>query len=166
MKTIAFFGHRIIYKAEEVYLRLLNIIEEKISQGHLNFLIGRYGDFDNIALKSLMECRKKINKNIQITIVLTNYSVLKKDEFGNCGIDYYKNNGIDTMMYDIEEVYFKNKINVSNRKMVDDSDVVICYVDNKRYNSGSKKAINYAQRQGKEVINLFMQEDRLFKLKD
>ena len=47
-------------------------------------------------------------------------------------------------------------------KMVDESDVVICYADMEQIRSGARRAIKYAMKQEKEVINLFKEEDRPF----
>ncbi len=65
------------------------------------------------------------------------------------------------MTYPIENEYYKNQISLSNRYMVDDSDVIICYVDFNRYLSGAKKAVKYAEKQGKEIIQLFRIEDKI-----
>ena len=46
--------------------------------------------------------------------------------------------------------------------MVDDSDVVIAYVNFKEYRSGAKRAVNYAKKQKKTVINLYREEDEPF----
>ena len=159
-KTIAFFGHREIYKQEIIKIKLMEILEEKVLQGYTNFLIGKHGDFDKIALKCCLELKSN-NNNINIIIVLTTLSLLKKDKFGFCDLDYYVNKGCQTMIYDIEEEYFKNRIIFSNKKMVDDSDLIICYVDLNKKSSGAKKAVEYAEKRGKEIINLH-KEDKGF----
>ena len=49
----------------------------------------------------------------------------------------------------------KNRIIFSNKKMIDDCDLVVCYVNMKVSKSGSRTAINYAIKQKKKIINLF-----------
>ena len=39
--------------------------------------------------------------------------------------------------------------------MVDDADLIICFVDKTMTNSGALKAVRYAKKQGKIVMNLF-----------
>ena len=39
--------------------------------------------------------------------------------------------------------------------MIDDSDLIVCFVDMSAYGSGAKKAVSYALKQNKKVINLF-----------
>lgn len=62
-------------------------------------------------------------------------------------------------MYEIEEEHFKRQIIISNRKMINDCDVLICYVNKKRNPSGAKLAMNYAKRKGLKIINLYKETD-------
>lgn len=64
------------------------------------------------------------------------------------------------MFYDVEDIYYKNRITYSNKKMVDNCDLVICYVDMKSYKSGAKTAVNYALKQNKKVINLYEENNK------
>ena len=43
--------------------------------------------------------------------------------------------------------------------MIDNSDCVICYVDESKSISGAKKAMKYALKNKKEVKNLFIESD-------
>jgi len=43
--------------------------------------------------------------------------------------------------------------------MIDESDIVIAYVDETKYQSGAKLAYKYALKQNKQVINIFKPED-------
>ena len=86
--------------------------------------------------------------------------MLKKDEYGNSRIDFYKNNDCKTLFYDIEDIHYKNRITYSNKKMVDESDIIICYVDMNSYKSGAKTAVKYALKQNKKVINLYDKDDK------
>ncbi len=159
-KTITFFGHREIFNYDEIKKRLMEILKEKIKKGYREFLIGIHGEFDSMALSGCLYYKTNLDKGIRISIVLTSLAVLKKGRVGYNNIEYYKSVGCDTMIYDIEEVHFKNKIIVSNRKMIDDSDLIVCYVDMDKYRSGAKKAVNYAIKQGKDIINLYREEDK------
>lgn len=52
----------------------------------------------------------------------------------------------------IDNIYYKNRIIVSNRKAIDDSDFVICYVDKSKRVSGAKKAMKYAEKNNKKNL--------------
>lgn len=161
MKTIAFFGHRKIFDDCTISKRLMKTLKEIIPKGFSRLLIGSHGDFDKIVLSTCLNYRENINYNIKINVVLTNLSLINKDDNGHSRIEFYNNKNCETFFYDIEEVYFKNRITFSNKRMIDESDLIICYVDMKSHRSGAKTAIYYALKQNKRVINLFKQEDKL-----
>ena len=149
-KTLAFFGHRRLW-GKNIRQQLKEVIESFLFE-ELNCLIGTHGDFDKLVLSVCREIKNKQPK-INITIVFTSLNFLNKNVEGFCKADMYDD--VNTMVYEIEEVYFKEKINVSNRKMIDDSDFVICYVDMTLPKSGAKKAVKYAMKKNKKVINLY-----------
>ena len=149
----AFIGHRNVYYSI-IKERLQTAIEQQIADGCKSFVMGIHGEFDEMALSA---CRfaRSIHSDIQIEVVLTSYhTIQKKDEF-----DFVPYQDVDTIMYDIEDEHFKMQITVSNRKMIDECDTLICYVDKKRSPSGAKTAMNYAKRKGVKIINLFREDD-------
>ena len=160
MKTICFLGHR-QFHPRDLEKRLSSAIKENISSDEdVLFLMGRHGDYDKLALSVCRQIRKEYPR-VKITVVFTSLAILRKPEEEMYSVaDMYDD--VDTMIYNIEEEHFKNQIVVSNRRMVDDCDIVICYVDMKEYRSGAKRAVNYAKRQGKQIINLFQEQDRPF----
>lgn len=152
-KRVAFIGHRHIFCAD-IKERIRKAIEEEIKDGADYFIVGEYGDFDQLALSTCKMVRKT-HPEIDINVVLTSlHRIAKKDEW-----DYTPYSDVNTVMYEIEEVYFKKKITVSNQLMINDCDSLICYVNKERTPSGAKTAMNYAKRNGKKVINLFRPED-------
>lgn len=160
MKSIAFFGHRQIFEKTIIADRLLKILKDIIPQGYSKLLIGSHGEFDKLVLSTCIKYRNNFEPNIEINVILTNLSLLNKNNLESSKIDFYEHNKCKTMFYDIEEVYFKNRITYSNKKMVDASDLIICYVDTRSYRSGAKTAVNYAIKKNKKIINLFEQGDK------
>ena len=155
MKTVAFFGHRKIFDTDLIKNQISEKIMGLTEQGFSHFLVGSHGDFDRLCLSACLEYKKRINNNIKISVVLTNLPFLNNKSIINDKIKFYENNDCETLFYDIEHVYFKNRIIFSNKKMIDDCDLVVCYVDMKVSKSGSRTAINYAIKQKKKIINLF-----------
>lgn len=152
-RKTAFIGHRKVYfgKIEE---RLKTVIEQQIADGCKSFTMGTHGEFDKMALSACRSARCN-HPEINIEVVLTSYhTVEKKNEF-----DYVPYQDVETTMYDIEDEHFKNQIIVSNRKMIDQCDTLVCYVNKKQSPSGAKMAMNYAKRKGLKIINLFREED-------
>lgn len=156
MKNCCFFGHRRLFNKEDIRNRLYTFVETLIQRGYKNFLIGTHGEFDNVSLSVCRELRKKYH--IKITIVFTSVAKLSKPKNSDVSdADLY--NDCETLIYDIEEVFYKNQITISNQKMIDNSDYVICYVDETKSPSGAKKAMKYAVKHNKEISNLFLESD-------
>lgn len=155
MKTISFFGHRKIFDKTAIQKNLTSLLDEFIPKGYFRILVGRHGDFDKLVLETCINYKKNIDERLNINVVLTSLSYLNKNEYGYSVVDNYKDKGCDTIFYEIEDVYFKKRITVSNKKMIDESDLIICYVNENVSQSGAKTAINYAYKHKKTVINLF-----------
>lgn len=150
------FGHGTIFKKEEVQKRLKSTLLKLIDLGYSEFLVGIHGDFDKIALSVCRELKRE--QNIKINLIFTSLNYVQR-EFG----DYEKlYSDINFVSYPIENYYFKNQITMNNRFMVDDSDLVLCYVDREKTRSGAKMAMNYAIKFGKKVVNIFEETDRSF----
>lgn len=155
-KNICFIGHRKIW-GENVRDRLKRAVEDEIRGVGEFFTMGTHGDFDRMALGVCREMREKFN-GIRIEVVLTSLKVLKKeivfdDEYGKEYVVPYSD--VETIMYDIEEEHFKRQIIVSNKKMIDRCDVLICFVDERKKRSGARLAFEYAKKKGLKIINLF-----------
>ncbi len=166
-KRVCFIGHRKIGFGP-IRERLKNAIQEEINGGCKFFTMGTHGEFDNMALSVCRELRN-IHKDIEIEVVLTSYHSVEnklleviKHENGEIELmheNYNYYDDVKTIMYDIEDEHFKKQITVSNRRMIDSCDSIICYVDKKRTPSGAKTAMNYAKRQGLKIINLYDEKD-------
>lgn len=160
-RKTAFIGHRKIF-CKDIDSRLKESISSEIQLGCHHFTMGTHGDFDTL---SLFHCKqfRQTDVPIDIEVVITSLNKIKKevdvDEFGIHTYTPYQD--VKTIMYDIENEYFKKQIIISNRKMIDECDTLICYVDPKRYRSGAKIAMNYAKRKGLKIINLYREEDNI-----
>lgn len=148
--TAAFIGRRDIVPPR-VENELRATVEQLISVGYNKFMVGTHGEFDSMALAVCCSLKKEYPE-IEIEVVLTNLEGrLKRDEYG-----YDPYGDVKTVVFDIEDVYYKQRIMASNRRMVDSCDTLICYVDTSFYSwqSCSKRVMNYAKRRGVNIINL------------
>ena len=155
MKT-AFIGHRQIF-AKTLPQRLVEAIKTEIENGCFSFTMGTHGEFDGLALLSCRKLREEYPE-LQIEVVLTDLHVIQKIDRMNSA-PYCD---VSTVLYDIEEAYYKQRITLSNRKMIDACDTLICYVNENAYRSGAKTAMRYAMRKGLRIINLYDEKDRPF----
>ena len=101
--------------------------------------------------RSICKKLKTTNKNICIEVVITTPNFLTKDKDINEQV--YKD--VETVMYEIEDIHFKQRIILSNKKMIDTCDTLICYIDPSIKKSGAKTALRYAEKHGLKIINLF-----------
>ncbi len=155
MRT-AFIGHRKVF-AKDIEARLAAAIQAEIENGCMSFTMGTHGEFDHLALSA---CRKlrHTNKELEIEVVITSLNAIKKDsELAAAPYDDVK-----TVMFDIEDIHYKQRITLSNRQMIDGCDTPICYVDEHMYRSGAKTALRYAKKKGLKIINLYRDEDKPF----
>lgn len=152
MKT-GFIGHRQVF-TRDIRKRLCEAIQEEIDMGCTDFIMGAHGEFDKIALSACREARRIYNE-LKIEVVLTSQKNLNKiDEF-----DISPYSDVKTFMYDIEHAYYKQQIIVSNRKMIDECDTLICYVDTSVLRSGARRALQYAEKRGLKIVNLYRTGD-------
>lgn len=158
-KKVCFIGHRRIGHGP-IKERLENAIKYELENNCKLFTMGTHGEFDQLALSVCRNFRNQY-KDIEIEVNITSFQKIKKiieiDEFGREVYEPYCD--VKTVMYQIEEEYFKRQIIVSNRQMIDTCDTLICYVDKKKSPSGSKIALNYAKRKGLKIVNLYHEED-------
>ncbi|MDE6617704.1 MAG: hypothetical protein K2K13_01610 [Clostridiales bacterium] len=155
MKT-AFIGHRKIF-ADNLDKRLIEAIKIEIGNGCNSFIMGTHGQFDTLALRACRQLRKEY-ENLDIEVALTSLHAINKDsEYGDAPYSDVK-----TVMYDIDDVHFKRQISMSNRHMIDECDTLICYVEEKYYMGGAKRALRYAEEKGLKIVNLWQDEDNPF----
>lgn len=159
--TISFFGHRYLSNIDEIKTRLNSQLEHWYLMGARKFKIGMHGQFDELVLDTCLAF-KKINMDIEICITITSFSLLKKDEYSNSLLEYYQVRGVETVMYEIENIHYKQQIIYSNYRMIEESDIIICYVDLSKSSSGAKRAIDYARKLNKTIINLYKDTDNPF----
>ena len=155
---VAFIGHRQIFD-KDLENRLYSAVETEIKNGCNTFVMGTHGDFDKAALRVCRNLRQ-IYKNLKIEVVITSLAQIKpivtdhSDEFGDEVYKPYED--VETIMFDIENTYFKQKITESNKRMIDSCSTLICYVDtNYKYASGAKTAYLHAKKKGLTIVNLF-----------
>ena len=148
--TVSFFGHRMIYDQLAVEKRLRELVENLLrDHSWVEFLVGREGDFDIMAASVVKQVKKSLYcDNASLTLVLPYMkSELRDNE--ESFLNYYDNIEIDS---EASVAYFKNAIRIRNRRMVDRSQLVICYLDHNK--GGACSAMQYAKEIGCKVINI------------
>lgn len=139
----SFFGHKNTHFT--VYPKLVSCIEDLIINREVcSFMVGNQGAFDSMVLKALRELKKKYF-HISYSVVLA-YVPGKQQE-------YEPYSPAETFLPEGVEVVPKRfAVSWRNRWIVKKSDIVICYITHSW--GGAAQFAEYAEKQGKEVINL------------
>ena len=143
---VAFIGHREI--------RDIRYVEDSIEKIALDLLyryefvefnLGRNGDFDISSASAIKRAQKKYGtKNSSLNLILPYKS---KDE---CFFQEF----YDEIYYPLNnKTHFKSAIKKRNEWLIDNSDLLVCYVKENKL-GGALKSLKYAQSQEIKIINL------------
>lgn len=144
--TVALFGHREIEDLRSVDRLLLPVLKELVyNKRYITFLIGRNGEFDEYAASLIKKLQRESGKeNSDLTLVLA-YTVAKMEDYEK----YYDSIIIPEALYGKHP---KSAITLKNQWMVEQSDLVIVYLERKK--GGAYRAMKYADKNNKKVIEL------------
>ena len=141
MQSCSFIGHKNCPR--EIKERLLHTIEELITNKNVTmFYVGTQGWFDRFVYETLCELEKK--HKIKVFVVLA-----------------YLDRHLNNEYYDIEKTIFPDELTKTplrfairkrNSFMINNSDYVICYINNPFSNAFIN--IEEAYKKKKEIINL------------
>ena len=148
--TVSFFGHRSIERASEVENRFDKLLHELIAQKeYVEFLIGRDGEFDLLASAAIKRAVREYGYgNTHFTLVLPYMKAEYRDNEKEY-LDYYDEVEVCAESADAHP---KAAIQIRNRNIVDRSDLVVCCIQHK--SGGAYKTMQYAEKQGKSIVNL------------
>ena len=146
---ITFFGHSSIASYRMVGEIVKDIIRKNTSPSEtISFYLGGYGDFDEICASACRELRIE-HRSVEL-IYVTPYMDLR----GQSRIkELLKNDLYDISVYPpLKGVPLRFAISKRNEWMARKSDLVIAYV--KHNFGGAYKAVEFAKRNGKRIINV------------
>ena len=148
--TVSFFGHRYIEYGTEIENRLDKVLYDLITQReYVDFLIGRDGDFDILVSSAVKRViQNYAHGNAYFTLVLPYMKAEYRDNEKSY-LEYYDEVEICS---ESAAAHPKSAIQVRNRNIVDRSDLVVCYIRHK--SGGAYKTIQYAEKQGKKIVNV------------
>ena len=148
--TVSFFGHREIPNMLTLEDGLLRIIRDIITDHeYVEFLVGRNGNFNQLAASTIRQAIRKYGCGNAARILVLPYSKAEYRDNQREYHEYYDEVEICTASF---QAHPKAAIQVRNKAMVDRSDLVLCYIQHK--NGGAYKTIKYAEEQGKTIVNL------------
>ena len=143
---IVLFGHRDFNHHNELESRLYPLLKDLISsKPFVQIYIGRNGEFDLYTATIIKRIQKSIGKDNNEFICVLPYSEKNINDYENY-YDYV------TIPECIGTSHPKGAIAKRNRWMVEQADLFICYIE--RNEGGAYNALKYAEKLGKEIINL------------
>ena len=148
--TVSFFGHREVDNIFEIEKRLENIIRDLIIQKeYVDFLVGKDGEFDQLVSSTVRRIKKECSYGISSLILVLPFMKAEYHENEHSYLDYYDEVEICSESF---QAYFKSAIQIRNRCMVQRSNLVICCIQ--RQSGGTYQTIQYAEKQGRKIVNL------------
>ena len=142
----SFFGHRDVFC--DLKKEIIDAIEVAINEYGINtFYVGDRGDFDRQAAGAVRLLKHKY-PNIKLVLVLPYFTNKLNEYKGIYEIDY------DSIYIpsELADVHPKGAITKRNRIMVDESELIICYIN--RDFGGAYNTVKYAERQNKNIIHI------------
>ncbi len=113
------------------------------------FLVGRNGEFDKYVASAIRQIKKaSLKYNCELILVLPYLTA----EFLNNKASFENYYDSVILSHTASKAHPKSAIQIRNKDMVDQADLIICYIENNF--GGAYKAIKYAEKQKKKIINL------------
>ena len=147
----SFFGHRDVDVTERLYEMTKIEIMRAVELGCRTFYFGGYGVFDDLC-REIVTSISKENPKLDIKRI---YCV-SQERYLRKRVRYFNREDYDDIIYLTPsfEGWYKS-IYFRNCAMIDQSDLVIFYAEN-REGSGAYKAYQYAKKKkDKQVVNLW-----------
>ena len=148
--TVSFFGHRMIDNALEIENRLEQLIRTLLREHeYIEFLVGRDGEFDQLASSAIRRCKRECRSDNSAHIWVLPYLTAEYRDNEESFRDYYD----EIEVCETAAVgHYKNAHQTRNRAMVDRSDLVVFCIQHA--SGGAWQTMKYTKKQGKPCINL------------
>ena len=148
--TVSFFGHRQIDNFTAVEQRLEELIRELIAtKEYVEFLVGRNGEFDQMAASTVLRMRRVLRDDNSALVLVLPYPTA---EFLN-NQTAFENYYTDIEVSDAAaRGHFKSAIQRRNREMVDRSDLIVCCIERKT--GGAYQTVQDAKKMEKHIVNV------------
>ena len=149
---VTFFGHRDFCESDQDGEKLLLLLESLTGGEDVEFYLGGYGKGDEFFYKY---CRKYQNRHENAKLIFISPYLFSKSL-------KEKSEKYDLVIYPaLEKIPPKFAITYRNRFMIDQSNVVITYIQYR--NGGAYQAYLYAKKRGKKIVDLQMEKENDFR---
>lgn len=155
--TVSFFGHRDIYcNIRKIEEQIEDIVRNHIhTKPYVEFLMGRDGEFDILATSAIKRTQKAVGHANNALVWVLPYPTA---DFQNNADNYEEYYDEIEICEESAAAHFKSAFQTRNRSIIDRSDLCVFYVERK--SGGAYQTMQYAIKQGKNIINLAEQVDK------
>ncbi len=148
--TVSLFGHRNLLNPLFVEEQLEYEVYELLkNHRYVNFLLGRTGEFDLIAvltIRRVMRNYSRINCFLTLVLPYQNQIITQNQE------SFLKLYDEIEICSESAEEHYKSAFQVRNRNVVERSDLVVCCIEHE--SGGAYQAVKYAQKRKCQIKNL------------
>ena len=155
--TVSFFGHRDIYcNIRKIEEQIEDIVRNHIhTKPYVEFLMGRDGEFDILATSVIKRTQNAVGHDNNALVWVLPYPTADFQSNADNYEEYYDEIEI---CEESAAAHFKSAFQIRNRSIIDRSDLCVFYVERK--SGGAYQTMQYAIKQGKNVINLAEQVEK------
>ena len=148
--TVSFFGHRRLDNVFGIEQTLETIIRKLLNRPeYIEFLVGRDGEFDQLASSAVKRRRREIREDNSALIWVLPYETAELRDNEEAFLRYYDE--IEICERSVGS-HYKAAIQIRNRAMIDRSDFAVFCVG--RRQGGAYQTLRYAEKHGVRHINL------------
>lgn len=152
-KAVCFTGYRNVIETAELKETLTKQLIKLIDEGAADFFSGGAIGWDMICEKTVIRLREQY-PHIKLHLVLPCPATEQTAKWSeNDKAEYIKLLSVANTVEVCSEHYFDGCMSIRNKRLVDLSDVCVCYYSGKQ-RSGTGQTVRIAERQGVTVINI------------
>lgn len=160
LNSACFVGHTQLTATPALEQSIFDAIEELITNGITDFFVGGSYGFDLLCAKSILTAKQQhLDIRLHIILPCSEKELVKKWKNNNDINElHHVLTGADTIER-CSKRYYEGCFKDRNIKLIEQSDVCICYYDNnKKYYSSTGQAVRLAINKKISVVNLFGKE--------
>lgn len=157
MKKVFFTGHRHSNVYAEDMHRLNNLLRKLAAERVKDFYAGGARGWDMTFESMVISLRERYLPLIRLHLVLpcppeeqmSGWSASDKQQYREI---LKAADSVET----VSEHYDKSCMKKRNERLVELGDICVCYYNEKHFRSGTGQTVRMAEKQGKEIINLYI----------
>ena len=157
MKTVFFTGHRTKSFHTDDLRSLARLLRNFAKEGTIDFYAGGAKGWDMTFADMVLRMREKHVPLIKLHLVLPCPPEEQTAKWNKYDKEEYQEilEAADSVEI-VSEHYDKNCMKKRNERLVELGDICLCYYNEKRIRSGTGQTVRIAEKNGREIINFYV----------